>query len=505
MRSDIAQGSVRRIVVVAALAVGLTCSSGGLAPAAMARPKQSGLVASVKLPGGANAVAVQGNIVAATSVSPSSISILDATSLAVRSTSTLPLAPSEVVLTSDGALAYVAAGQGIFVIDTATGALVRSGIYADGSGRSFTGKVCLSGMAISPDGGRLNVIASACEDNYFEIWTIEPLTLAVGENIVMLAGTATGLGRPYAPLASSVDRTFAMTFNQVFECQDMNGCPIPAGIISVNGADATTLASGPVQTGMALIRDPADDTLLALTPQLAWMEFNGLPADQSLIRIDSDSGAQLGRINGLGSQTGRLREPTSDGGSSYAGRRLESQVETLHLDPVARRVYGLRSSMDSFVVVDLVSRSVIGEVMVQVKGQYGAAFSEGRGYVATDAGINVIDPQTMLAPSAPQSVSLKIQPAGKGRVQATITWRAPVSRGASPVTGYQVRARSEDPARASDVRSQKTCSTRTRKCVLILKQVGTSDDYYPAFYGVRVNATSKLGAGASSQAFVRAG
>jgi hypothetical protein len=129
--------------------------------------------------------------------------------------------------------------------------------------------------------------------------------------------------------------------------------------------------------------------------------------------------------------------------------------------------------------------------------------SAGRGYAAADAGINVIDPQEMLAPSAPLSVSLNIQPAGKGRVQATLTWKSPVSAGASSVTGHLVRARSEDPGGAIDIRSQATCSTRTMKCALTLKQVTTSDDYSPALDAVRVNATSKVGAVASSQVFVR--
>lgn len=497
MRKNIARGSVRRIVVAAALSVGLACSYGGLAPAAMSSPGQLGLVASVALPGGASAVAVQGNIV--TAASAGSVSIIDANSLTVRSTVTLPQVSTnpyskalpEVVLTSDGALAYVLAGQGLFVVDTAAGTLIRWVEIA----------ACLSGMTISPDDARLNVIADCGSDS--AIWSIDPVTLVVGDKNDTLYGFNDGLGRPYGRLASSLDRTFAMAFRPVFKCPDMNGCPVPDAIISVTGASATSLVSGPVETGEALIRDPADGTLLALTPQLTWMEFTGLPADQSLIRIDADSGAQLGQINGLGSQTGSLREPTSMGDSSYAGGELPSQVAALSLDPVARRVYGLRSSMNSLVVVDLVSNSVLGEVKARVKGQYGVAFSDGRGYVATDAGVNVIDPRKTLAPSAPQSVSLKIQPAGKGRVKATITWKAPVSAGASPVTGYAVRARSEDPGLAVDIRSQATCSTRKMKCVLFLKQVKTSDDFYPAFYGVRVNATSKLGAGASSQVFVR--
>ena len=498
MSMNIARGPVRRIVVAAAMSVGLAFAYGALAPAAMSSPVQPGLVASVALPGGASAVAVQGSIVAATSAS--SISIIDANSLTVRSTVSLPQAPNpyseappEVVLTSDGALAYVLAGQGLFVVDTVAGTLIR---WVE------IPLACLSGMTISPDGGRLNVIAD-CGGGESAIWAIDPVTLAVGEKNVTLTGFAQGLGSPRGRLASSSDRTFAMAFRPVFKCPDMNGCPVPDAIISVNGASATSLAPGPVETGVALIRDPADGTLLALTPQVTWMEFTGLPADQSLIRIDPDSGAQLGQINGLGSQTGSLREPTSKGDSSYAGGELPSQVAALSLDPVARRVYGLRSSMDSFVVVDLVSRTVMGEVQVRVKGQYGVAFSAGRGYVATDAGINVIDPQKMLAPSAPQSVSLKIRPAGKGRVQATITWKAPVSAGASAVTGYLVRARSEDPGGAVDIRSQATCSTRKMKCALTLKLVKTSDDLYPAFYAARVNATSKVGAGASSQVYVR--
>jgi hypothetical protein len=88
--------------------------------------------------------------------------------------------------------------------------------------------------------------------------------------------------------------------------------PVPDAIISVNGASATSLVSSPVETGVVLIRGPAYGNPLALTPQLAWMELTGLPADQSLIRFDADCGAQL-----------------------------PSQVAPLSLDPAARRVYGL--------------------------------------------------------------------------------------------------------------------------------------------------------------------
>ena len=166
--------STRRVVVTAALSVGVAFCYGWPAPAVMASPGQPGLVASVALPGGVSAVAVQGSIVAATSAS--SISIIDANSLAVRSTVKLPQAPNpdskappEVVLTSDGALAYVLAGQGLFVVDTAAGTLIR---WVE------IPLACLSGMTISPDGGRLNVIAD-CNSTDSAICAIDPVTLLV--------------------------------------------------------------------------------------------------------------------------------------------------------------------------------------------------------------------------------------------------------------------------------------------------------------------------------------
>ena len=100
-------------------------------------------------------------------------------------------ASPEVVLTSDEALAYVLAGQGLFVVDTAVGTLIR---WVE---MPFA---CLSGMTISPDGGRLNVIAD-CDSTDSAIWAIDPVTLVVGEKNVTLTGFSQG------SLKGSVART----------------------------------------------------------------------------------------------------------------------------------------------------------------------------------------------------------------------------------------------------------------------------------------------------------
>lgn len=486
-------GQMRLASMCALVSIFVAAILVGLAP--VARADQSSLVGSVAIPGGALEVAVVGNVVAVTSSAPRSLSIIDATTLTVRSTTAMPLMPTEVVLSPPGNVAYVLANDpsagineraryGIYVVDVATGALLRSASYEAINGKSCSGSTALSGLAVSPNGSRLNVVAR-CGSNE-EIWAIDPSTLVVGYKAVLLAGFLSGLGSPIGSLASFNDQTLTMAYVQVFKCPDMDGCPQPDVIVSVSGESATAVKSGPVQTAVTLVRDPADDKLLALTPASSWMEFNRLPAAQSLVRFDPITGAQVGRIGGLG-----------------------INVANLQVDPSARLLYGMRTSGQSMVVVDLAAGSVLGELPVNAAA--GFAVGNGRVYLARGAGLEVIDPSKALAPAAVQAVKVKIRPAGKGKVQATITWKAPASRGSTAVTGYRVEAISQNPAldqegtdRNEGLRSQQSCSTRKTTCVVTLKRVITDDDLFPAMYTVTVSAINAAGAGAASEVSVQA-
>ncbi len=485
-------GHMRMASMRALLSISLVATIGGslfgLAPVAQA--DESSMVGSVAIPGGASGVAVVGNVVAVTSSAPPSVSIIDAATLTVRSTTALPLVPTEVLLSPAGTVAYVLANDpsaginesaqyGIYAVDVATGALLRSA-----NGKTCGGSTTLSDLAISPNGSRLNVVAR-CGSNV-EIWAIDPTTLAVGDTALLLYGFLSGLGNPIGSLASFNDRTLTMAYVQVFKCPDMDGCPQPDVIVSVSGESATAVNSGPVQTGMALVRDPADDTVLALTSASRWMEFNRLPALQSLVRFDPTTGAQLGSIPGLG-----------------------SNVVNLQLDSSKRLLYGIRSSGKSMVVVDLAAGSVLGELRVNAAA--GFAVGNGRVYVAQGSGLGVVDPSKTLAPAVAQSVKVKIRPAGKGKVQATITWKAPAARGSTAVTGYRVEAISQNPAsdqqgtdKNEGLRSQQSCSTRKTTCVVTLKRVATDDDLFPAMYTVAVTAINAVGPGAANEVSVQA-
>ena len=397
------------------VSMSLAASIGGSLAATNARADQSPVVGTVAIPGGASGVAVVGSAVVTISPAPRTVSILDAATLSVRSTTALPLVPIEVVLSPAGTLTYVLAKDpstdpsararyGIYVVDVPTGALLGSATYEGVNGKSCSGSTSLSGLAISPNSSRLNVVARCGSSQ--EIWAIDPSTLAVGDKAVLLAGLLSGLGSPIGSLASFDDRTFTMAYVQVFKCPDLNGCPQPDRIVSVNGESATEVKSGPVQTGMGLVRDPTDDRLLALTPATGWMEFNPLPAAQSLVRVDPTTGAQLGRIAGLG-----------------------ANAVNLQVDPSTRLLFGMRGSGQALVVVDLAAGLVLGEL--PVKPAAGFTVGNGRVYLARDAGLEVIDPTKALAPAVPQSVRVKVRPAGRGKVQATITWRAPAARGST--------------------------------------------------------------------------
>lgn len=477
-----------RMLVSLALVAALGGTLVGLAPTASAA--QAGAVGSVPIAGGASGVAVAGNVVAVTSAAARTVSVVDAATLTVRSSTPLPLVPTEVVLSPDGSLAFVLAKDaapsptdppryGIYVVDAATGALLRSSTYEGVNGSSTSGPMTLRDLAISPNGGRLDVVAEGGGTNA-EVWSIDPATLAVGTKVILLSGFLSGVGRPIGSMASFDDRLLTMAYVQVFKCPDMDGCPQPDAIVTVSGGSVGTLENGPVQIGVTMVRDPSDGTVLSPTPTTTWMEFNPLPGAQSLVRFDPVTGVQRsGKIDGLG-----------------------TKVSTLGLDSGARHLYGMRESGRSIAVMDMATSSVLGEL--NVVSNHGFAVGNGRVYLATDAGLEVIDPSRVLAPSVPKSIKVKLSPAGKGKVRATITFKPPASQGSAAVTGYRIEALSQDPALQTPIRGTAKCSTRKTSCTVTLPKVVTSDDLFPAMYTVSMRAVNANGLGAVSELSVRA-
>lgn len=441
--------------VAAGLAAVVWLSSGGLAPEAMASSPLSGQLATVGLSGGAVGVAVQGRVLAAIRPTPAGISIIDTASLQVRSTTELPVMPSAVVLTSDGTRAYVLGDRSIFVIDTETGALLNSASYDDVSGASFVGigPKMMSSLAISPDGSRINVVIN--EDNVLaaEMWAIDPATLYVVDKVSMLRGFSEGVGVPRSRLASFDKQTFALALKTIFKCFDEGACAYHQ-LVAVEGTDASAPDFGPWGKSPAIARDPFDDTLLAAT----------IGGSASLMRIDAASHVVLDEIRGLG----------------------QFAFSTLDVDPIARRAYASSQDGKGIVVVDLLSKSVVGGLRRGSTGRYTTAFFDSRGYFASKDGVTVIEPARMLGPVV-ESVSLKVRPAGKGRVRVTATW--PPAIGAD-VSIYRAQIYSTDRDRRGKTYA---CSTRKLKCEFVMKEVAESSDGLWSYYSSYVSASSKDG------------
>lgn len=490
-----------RVLIPLALTVALGALLTGLAPVATAG--QSGLVGSVAIAGGVDAVAVTGNVAVVTSTSARTVSMVDAPTLTVRSTTPVPLVPAEVVLSPDGSLAYVLAYQpnqyhfdrsdynDIYVLDTATGAVVRSASYRSVSGKSCTGTMALRDLTISPDGRRLDVVAGELCGSNVEIWTIDPQTLAVSNQVVLLSGFLVGVGSPTGSMVSFDDRLMSFLYVQVFKCPDSDGCPQPDVIMSLRGSALETLNNGPVQMGVTMARDPLDGKLWAPTPTTAWISYSPVPAAQSLIRFDPVTGAQERRVDGIGTRVGDLK-----------------------VDSAARRLYAMRGFSSwsdsgwltlsrSIAVVDLTTGSLLGDLPVVANRAF--AVGNGRVYLATAAGLDVIDPTQALAPSAPQLLQMKINPAGKGKVRATITFKPPVAKGSSAITGYRVDAFATDFGNSTkSVRGTATCRPRKTTCTVTLKKVTTEDDTDPAMYIAMVRAVNAKGLGAAAELAVEA-
>lgn len=468
----------------------------GLAPAATAA--QPGLVGSVAITGGADAVATAGNVIVTTSTSARTVSVVDSSTLTVRSTTPLPLIPTEVVLSPDGSLAYVLAlkasqtwnSNDIYVVDTATGAVLRSASFQAVNGKSCIGSMTLRELTISQDGRRLDVVASGCGSNV-EIWTLDPQTLAVGEQTILLRGFLEGLGSPTGSMVSFDDRLMTFLYVQVFKCPDADGCPQPAGLLTLPVTTAQRPSNGPVEMGVTMVRDPVDGKVWAPTPTTAWISYSAVPATQALIRFDPITGVQELRVDGVGTRLGDLQ-----------------------VDPAARRLYALRapsgwtgsewvSLSGSMTVVSLTDGKVLGDL--PAVADRGFAVGNGRVYLATAAGLDVIDPSRTLAPSAPQSLKMKISPAGKGKVRATITFKPPAAQGSSPITGYRVDAYASDSGNStSSIRGTATCRSRKTTCTVTLKKVTTEDDLWPAMYIVQVHAANANGLGGAGELSVAA-
>jgi len=470
-----------------------------MAPAPAANAAQAGLVASVPIAGGADAVAASGNVVAVTSKAARTVSVVDATTLAVRWTTPVPLVPGEVILSTDATLAYVLAYQpnqydpnraefnSIYVLDTASGTVVRSASYLPVRGKSCDGTMSLRDLTISPDGRRLDAVAEGCGSNV-EIWTIDPVTLAVTKQVILLSGFLVGIGRPIGSMASFDDRLLTLAYVQVFKCPDVDGCPQPDVLVTLTDDLREGPETGPVQIGGTLVRDPVDGKVIAPTPTTKWIDYSPVPATQSLIRFDPVTGAQEGRIEGIG-----------------------TQVTGLQVDAAARRLYAMRSPSypgwpalpTSIGVVDLVTGAVLGEL--PVAAYRALAVGNGRVYLATSAGLEVIDPSRALAPSAPASLKVRIGPGGKGSVKLAVTFRPPVAKGSAAITGYRVDAYAQDPGNMNgSLQGTAKCSTRKPTCTLKVKKVSTSDDLTPAMYSVVVRAANANGLGAAGELSVRA-
>ena len=487
-----------------ALGVSGACLLGGGAPEAVAVAPAAAVVAplaSVAVPGGVSGMAVQGGTIATFSVANNTVSFIDLPSLTVRSTTALSSVPKGVVLSPDGALAYLVVGYpelvygGIDVFDTATGAVVRSATYDKQQPICVNGAMSIYAPAISPDGLRLYVLADgpACPINT-EVWTIDPVTLArIGRSVTYRYNDGPGLIADGVPVSFN-DRTFVMGSSY---CPGEEGCGNSQSIMVITGkTDPYGLLAadnfpirGSDRQGAALARDPGDNTLLSLTNSVKFVMFDQLPAEQSLLRIDPVSGALLGSVDGLG-----------------------SDVLSLRVDPTTRLVYGSRVG-GGMVVVDAVAGRVLGVLPVFVN-----AVLSGRGYAATASGVDVIDLGQPMAPALPQGMKVKVGSAVKGKVKATVTWKAPARSGASPVTGYRVvaQSRGSDSFEAdfyggeSKAVSTQTCLTRVKlTCVLSLTQLvktknDRTDEFYPSLYTFTVTPINEAGAGLSGFTFVRA-
>ena len=467
---------VQAIRAILALGMAATCMLGAVTSAAASDAPTTRAGIQLVVPGGATHVAARGNVVATISTAGSSVSIIDAAGWTVRSTTALPVAPSGVALSPDGSAAYVTAGYEIFVVDTATGALVRSGAYNNEPMRdSFNGEMqpCLSysanspGMqsrspAMSPD-GRLLYFVGDCQPGWPVIFSIDPMTMLVVKKSPTYTGRG-GLGFPNGTLAAFDDQAIVTGSSPADYCfSDM--CWPTAIVITSNGGYVDgfhypkQFSAGPFSS---LTRDPVTGALLA-------------SKGDSLVWVDPVSGAQARSLEGVG-----------------------SAFVDLKVDPSTGLIYG--QDGQGTVVVDLVSGRVLGMIMTTLD-----AVAGGRGYHATATGVDVIDVGSGLVPTQPVAVTAKVGRAAKGKVSATVTWKAPLSTGWTPAAAYWLRgysyrnASDKKPAVVAIKVGPETTSSR-----IAMKQVTTTNAKKPAFYTFTVTPMNDAGEGATGSAQVTA-
>ena len=456
---------------VPALTAALACVMASGPPAAAETPAAR-LAVEVGIPGGVAAVAVQGDIAAALGTSLRSINFIDAINGSIRSTAALPSAASGVALSPDGYFAFVATDNQLFVIDTATGAVVRSTDYGSEAmpNRVFGGEqpcgstfgMKLRSPVMSPDGRHLNFIGD-CQ-GWPVLWSIDPVTMLVTSKSFTYLGRG-GLGFPVGPLAAFDDQVIVNGRKPDDYCLDVDNCG-PGSIVITSKGDvykgflyASKFPAGPFS---ALTRDPVTGTLLA-------------SKGDSLVWVDPGSGAQSRRLEGVGSNFTNLKVDSSTG--LIYGR---DEQGTVVVDPAAGRVLGmLMKPLD--------------------------AVSGGRGYHATATGIDIIDLGSGLVPTRPPAVTAKVGRAVNGTVNATISWQPPASAGSSPITGYWVQgsayrnAKDKKPTVVSYRVSAGVTSGR-----LTLKQVRTMNAKAPASYAFTVTPINAVGDGPYGSAQVAA-
>ena len=449
------------IRVILALGLAVTCMLGAVTSAAASDAPTTRAGLQLVVPGGATHMAARGNVVATISADGSSVSIIDAAALTVRSTTALPVAPSGVALSPDGSFAYVTAGYEVFVVDTATGAVVRSGAYNNEpmrdlvlGGTSPCNSASRNGMqsrspAMSPD-GRLLYFVGDCHYGWPVIFSIDPMTMLVVQKATTSRGRG-GLGLPNGPLAAFDDQA-------IVTGSEPNGGPTAIAITSNGGMSEGFWYAGEFSAGpfSALTRDPVTGALLA-------------SKGDSLVWVDPVSGAQARSLEGVGSAFGDVK-----------------------VDPSTGLIYG-RDGQGT-VVVDPASGRVLGMIMTTLD-----AVAGGRGYHATATGVDVLDLGSGLVPTQPLALAAKVGRAAKGKVSATVTWRAPVSAASTPATAYLLRGYSyrnssdKKPAVVATKVGPETTSSR-----ITLRQVTTTNAKKPAIYAFTVTPISEFGSGASS-------
>ena len=305
---------VQAIRAILALGLAATCMLGAVTWAAASDAPTTRAGIQLIVPGGATQVAARGKVVATVSTDGSSVRFIDAARLMLRSTTALPVAPSGVALSADGSFAYVTAGYEIVVVETATGALMRSGAYNNEPMRdSYSGgtQPCLSstanspGMqsrspAMSPDGRRLYFVGD-CQPGWPVIFTIDPTTMLVVKKAPTYTGRG-GRGFPNGPLADFDDQAIVTARQPDDYC--LNGTCEPTSIAITSNGDmvkgfqyAKKFSAGLFS---ALTRDPVTGALLA-------------SKGDSLVWVDPVSEAQTRSLKGVGSAFVDLKVDPSTG------------------------------------------------------------------------------------------------------------------------------------------------------------------------------------------------